>query len=626
MYKLLDVLSKITKLWHAFFCGEIGFFSERNTSQDRYVKLFFGGMLVVIVALLYGQFLSIPFSYDATDNFTKQMLNDMYPGFSLAGFFTSQRFLTWMSFAVNYDLTGFDVVWFNAVNYTLHAANSVLIFLFTLKFIQYFTAEFKMSGRTQVIAAFFAALFFAVHPVSVFNAAYAVQRFLLMATFFSLLTLLIYFRGLTSQKSFSSLWAMIPFFLALQSKEQASVLVLVLVVLTFLAGGFEKSRLRKSIVALMPFFLFSIYAVLRTRGILFKPYEQYAALALRAAQGGETTAPHGMYLASVVNQMGLFCKYLTLWVWPDNARMAIDMPLEFLTESQIMPLIFGAVLFLAYVMLTFVLLFRKNFWRLVGFFMFVPLALFCTEFATVRYHEIFVVYRSYIWFCFFALPTIFLWRSVTASKLTVFTLIAIFLSCQSLERLKLFNNPVALWEEAANLSLAQEKIGASGYRLFGNLGTALGNQKRYKEAVMAYQKSATLNPYYAKAWDGIGASLYFDGEKNAAIPYFKKAIETNPNYAPAYYNLGTLFSELKLYKEAVETLTKAVQIDPKFAIAWFNLGNAWLNLGGNQRARYSFDRVIELEPSNKTAWKNAAVALERLGNADEAKIYLEKSK
>ena len=109
-----------------------------------------------------------------------------------------------LSFALDWLLSGGDARWFHAVNVLWHVAATVLVWLLAVELL-------------APVAAAFAAIVFALHPVHVEAVSNVVGRLEPMATVFVLLALLAHRRV--------NLLAPLWFALALLSKESAMVLV-----------------------------------------------------------------------------------------------------------------------------------------------------------------------------------------------------------------------------------------------------------------------------------------------------------------------------------------------------------------------------------------------------------------
>src|SRR5271170_5957317 len=71
------------------------------------------------------------------------------------------------------------------------------------------------------------------------------------------------------------------------------------------------------------------------------------------------------------------------------------------------------------------------------------------------------------------------------------------------------------------------------------LGNALRDQGRLKEAIAEYRRAIDLDPHFYEAFSELGVALKDVGETSEALGAFRTAIELRPKSAPAWNNLGT---------------------------------------------------------------------------------------
>jgi hypothetical protein len=122
------------------------------------------------------------------------------------------RPLTWLSFWLNFQLSGRDPLLWHALNIAIHIACAVLLY--------------RLLRRIMPEAALLAALLFAAHPVMSEAVDYIYARAILLATLFSLLALLYWIRG---RVWISVLW----FAAAVFAKEECVTVPLVLALIAW---------------------------------------------------------------------------------------------------------------------------------------------------------------------------------------------------------------------------------------------------------------------------------------------------------------------------------------------------------------------------------------------------------
>lgn len=76
--------------------------------------------------------------------------------------------------------------------------------------------------------------------------------------------------------------------------------------------------------------------------------------------------------------------------------------------------------------------------------------------------------------------------------------------------------------------------------MHNNLGLALKNQGKYKEALKAYEKALQLKPDYYEAMNNLAVTYEMLGDNKKAKLFYKKALSLKPSYAEAHLNYALL--------------------------------------------------------------------------------------
>ena len=504
--------------------------SLKNDELPIFGKPVFAFLLLVAVAMLYGQFLWNPIVFDDKPFFMlgKHEL-DVYLSFTP----WKLRWLPYATLAWTQHLLGRELIWFRLESLALHAATGIALFLFLEHLFGLVLKQdgAKPAGMPHIWLAFFGALFFVWHPVAVYGAAYLIQRTIVMATLFSLLALYAYMRGLTENRP-RWLWiSVVLYCVAVFSKEHSVMLPAVMLMLTLLLEPPSAALGKRLWGVYAACALIAFFVLFQKLGLVGKVYEINAPEMLH-----EIEVKHAYFL-SILTQSFLFFKYWWLWLLPDPGWMSVDMREPFATKI-FSPYLLALPVFLAYGLIGFRLLLKRGELGLLGFAMLFPWLMFATEFSVVRIQESFVLYRSYLWMAgaFAVLP--FLVRHLRLRLAFVgLACSALVLAALAVNRLATFSHPLLLWEDAEVLvHNRQGLIGAD--RIYYNLGNCLLDLRRYKESLMDYQTAVALNPDYAP--NHYGAALGYLNMENfaGARSEFNKTIEIAPDFVKAYYGRG----------------------------------------------------------------------------------------
>jgi len=486
-------------------------------------------LLCVLVALIYGQFLWNPIVFDDLQFFMEGGDTlDHYLSFSPF----EVRWLPMASIAWTLHSMGRDVIWFRLESMLLHAATGLVLFLFLHRLFDLVLKKDMTESNIVPHAwlAFFGALFFVWHPVAVYGAAYLIERSIVMATLFSVLTLYVYMRGLTEERT-GWLWgSVVLYFLAVFSKEHAVMLPAVMMALTLLLVKSPLLLWKRLLGVYIACALIAFWVALQKAGLLGSVYE------IAAPEMLGSNIEHA-YPLSVLTQCFLFFKYWFLWAVPNPAWMSVDMREPF-ASSIFSYYLAAAFAYLLYGVIGFKLLLKRTETGLLGFAMLFPWLLFATEFSTVRIQESFVLYRGYLWMpgIFAALP--FLLKNFNLKRTFVMLLlVAIMLGAMAVNRLTIFSDSLLLWDDALMLVKDQHELPGVD-RIYFNRGKYLTGIKRFKEALADYQMAVTLNPQFYYYHYGLAAGYMNMARYPEAIAEFDKAIQMESKFVRAYYGRG----------------------------------------------------------------------------------------
>ncbi|MGB4812759.1 MAG: tetratricopeptide repeat protein [Methylophilaceae bacterium] len=528
------------------------------------LKTFLSLLILLLPAIsLYATFLSNPLVFDDLAFFDKSVhahYLDKIFSFSL-------RWLPYASLEWTQHLVGANMLWYRLGNLALHLATTVTLFfflhrLFDLMLPELINNKAKLSNHWL---AFFAALIFSLHPASVYAVGYLIERSILMATLFALLTWLLFLQGLVKNNKVLLMGSCVTYLLAVLSKEHAIMVPAVAAMLVLLVKGSPKlcwfgfgclsEKNQLNMAWLKPIWLaFILYALVglfvvyqvKLGGVLGQAYEPNASN-LIARLGLE---PHLAYSLSLIMQTEMFFKYLWLWLLPNPASMSIDMHPAFalhLWSWSNMLWLFG---FIIYPFIALRLLFKKGAVGLLGFALLCPWLLFATEFGAVRIQEPFVIYRSYLWMpCLFAvLPYIFQKFSAKVASYTLIT-IAIIAFALSWVNLVTFSQGILLWDDAVMLAEKNGENAPGNERMYYNLGNAYKRLKSDQGAIKYYNQAIKIGgpkaPLTSAAYQNIARIYFYAGHYPKANEFFKKTLALDPKNKHAIDGLADSLKAIK---------------------------------------------------------------------------------
>ena len=514
-------------------------------------------LLLASVIALYAGFLSNPLVFDDLYYF---MLDD--EGNQRVSTFHFELFqirsLPYATLAWTKAWFGLDLINFRIGNLLLHAGVVLALFFFLATLFTTVIGDNQKESLSPRTAAFFAALLFALHPVSSYAVAYLIQRGIVMATLFSLLGLLAYLQGSIRQKPVW-LWLSVPcYFFAVYAKEQAIMLPAVLLGLTVLLHKDWRQQLKARWGIFLAMLVIAVLVTVSVKGLIGSVY-----IVPGTENWGETERQIS-YPMSILMQSQHFLKYAFLWVLPNPAWMSIDMPQPF-PQSLFSTFLLAFLVFLAWGALAFWLLFKRGLQGLAGFALLSPWLMFLVEFSVVRIQDVFVLYRSFLWapLAFCLLPVIFA-KLNGRTAAAILSLLALTMIPLSMDRLMTLSHPYLVWDDAEKLVTGRTDLPGS-FRIYYNRGTEAIHIDRPDQAIADLKQAIALSPRFAEAHGNLGAAYFNKADWNNAVAAFDKAItiahEDHKTLSPRYiHGRAQAFEKLGEFEKAQQDYRESCRL------------------------------------------------------------------
>ncbi|NWD70560.1 tetratricopeptide repeat protein [Pseudomonas gingeri] len=461
------------------------------------------------------------------------------------GISLSPRLWVYDTLAGSFLFLSDKILWLRVESLFFHCCTALVLFGLIRQLLNSLDhrRSFVLSADT---AAFVAAFLFAIHPLAILTQGYLIQRTIVCATLFGLLGLWTFWQGLCGKRW--ALWtSCLCLLLSIYAKEHAVMLPALCFLLWVLHRRSQLSSplsTREIFSALAVQALVSISIVLWVKGVIGHAYEDITGEML----ADEVSLPQGsLYSLSLLNQMGLFFKYLSILLLPQGSSMGLDLRVPFPLSYGVWWLWAGLVGFVAYGVAAFLLLMRGGSKGLLGFSLLFPWVLFATELVSVRLQEAFVLYRSYLW-----IPGLFIALAMGLRRLkrfyivTLIPVFALYLFGLSYDRLMSLSAPYFVWNDAAQYLESQgNRPGIfGGYRIYYNLGNAYFDNDFIEQALKNYDISIALKPSYSYAYHQRGRAFLKLNELEKARVNFEQSIKLKPDYAKPYLGMADVFKGL----------------------------------------------------------------------------------
>jgi tetratricopeptide (TPR) repeat protein len=482
------------------------------------------------------------------------------------------RYISSLTFALNYSVHGLDVTGYHVVNLAIHLASALLVYWLVLLVLASLAAgpgQYRPLYLKNVSpVALLAALLFVAHPVQTQAVTYIIQRQASLATMFYLLAVVLYIKARLSvdanRKSAHAgkaniraaayyLVGLLAAVLAMKSKEIAFTLPVMIVLYEIL---FFTGTARKRVVYLTPFLLtmLIIPVTLIVMGQGAGELQEDTAMAATRLQTGMKRLDY------LFTQFRVIITYIRLMFFPVGQNLDYDFPFY---HSIAEP----AVLLSLITLLAVCAAAAWAFWRYrrtqplvkVVFFgiawFFIALSI---ESSIIPIVDVIFEHRLYLpsagLFLALSFAVLLLIEKQRQTRVNRAVLVLAGLAVLTLcgltyARNSVWSDRVALWQDVVSKSPGK----ARGYNYLGIAQYEKGN---LDGAIAAYEKSASLNPSYANAHSNLGMAYFEKGRIDEAINAFKNAIRLKPDHAEAHYNLGLAYGEKGLMQEAIIEMRK----------------------------------------------------------------------
>ncbi len=576
-------------------------------------------MLTLIIGigaaiLVYYPALKAPFQFDDYATIVENPVIKSLHNISWLWVYDPSRFLTHLSFALNYHIGGLKVFGYHIVNVIIHLLNAGMVYVFwrwTLEIVRVERAGRKAMGGPSAIFPVGAALVFLLHPIQTQAVTYVSERSVLLATFFYLGTMLSYIQYRHTSKIIFYGLAIGLAALGLFTKPIIISLpfALLLYEIYFLNPITEKSLLQRFVV-LWPFFVTVL--VVPVLLILWK-YKTFDPAHFLEITHETTRLSRIEYL---LTQFNVVSTYGWLLLLPIHQNFDYDFPIAH--NSFYLSTACGALVIVG-IFIVMVKLFKKH--RLLSFailWMFITLAL---ESSIFPINDVIFEHRLYLPMVGFSAGLFLTLNNFIdnpRSQILIIGFILLGYGFLTFRRNMVWQDRIGFMEDVAQKSPYKARV-------FNNLGIAYYDNGKLESAKAAYRRAIELKPNFANPHNNLGNVLKDQGKFEEAKTEYEEALAIDPNYPGALYNLGNIYQLRADFSRAERFYTTAIQKQPTFVPAIIALGNLYLDQNKMALARFHFLQAGKLDPDNGTIYYSLAHVALKEQNYQEATQLLKKS-
>jgi protein O-mannosyl-transferase len=513
--------------------------------------------------------------------------------------------LTWLSFALNYQMDGLNPKIFHLTNVLLHALNTALVFLLCLRLLGLagrnpVTGESANNGIFAIPAALMTALLFGLHPIHVESVAWATERKDVLYSLFYLSGIYLYldYASAADQKKLKLAACLGLYLLALMSKPMAITLPLVFLVfdgwpLKRLSNGFSKVLVEK-----IPFFLAALLIVL----ITFSGMSQINRI--------------NSNLSVLFRILHVFHS-LAFYLW----KMAVPLDLSpiypfphAITSVYYLKNILAVLLFAVVSVASIFLRKKAPYFAAAWLYYVITLApvIGIVQVGSYSAADRYTYLPSLSIFLCFSAGMAFL-LSNRGMILGLFcTLLTLSLGYGTVGQIGIWKSSQTIWVTIVKNYPDETRD------VFLNNGITSLTLGKTDDALKQFTRAAAIHPSLAFTHYWMGIAFFYKGRAEDAVREFKYALTLEPRYMEARQRLWEVYEQQGKHHDSIEEMRTAIQCDPISAKNYSNLGISLCFLKRHKEAEEIFQKAFNLEPTNSLNLVNLATVKAWQGRSDEA--------
>lgn len=536
-----------------------GFFFCSNTKKNYCFAII---SLLTLLSVIYANSIDGTWVFDDLSNILENKILSDFSWSTFVSEYIIQHFirpLVFLSFLLNYQIGGYDILGYHIFNFIIHFISSIFVFLFIYKTLNLPLLKEKYGQQSYPIALL-ASFFWATSPLHVTAVTYIVQRMASMAGMFYFMGMYFYAQARTAKSLASAriyyIFCAFVAVLGILSKENAAMLPVSLYLYDLiLIRGIDKKNiindLKKLAIPAVVFLLIGAIYLLTTSFPL--DYRNYT-FSLKER---------------LLTEPRIILFYISLLIYPLPGRLMLDHDYTLSTSLFTPWTTIAAICVITVLIVTALVISKKK-----------PLIAFCIIFFFLNHViessiipiEIIYEYRNYI-------PSI-----------SFFILIAIFM----VGVLNFFQGNKVIYLLVAGCIIFL--LAAQGDTVYRR------NQKFVSEKIVWIDNSKKT-PYLSRPHSNLAIAYLYEGNKKEALIEAKKAVDLmkHQNYlveAIALTNLGILEDNVNKNQEtAAIYFQRAINLQPNYSQVYGAMAHLLVKKGDLNAAKKNIIKSLSLNPN-----------------------------
>ncbi len=157
-----------------------------------------------------------------------------------------------------------------------------------------------------------------------------------------------------------------------------------------------------------------------------------------------------------------------------------------------------------------------------------------------------------------------------------------------------------------------------------NIGVALLEQYKPKDAVESFQRALTIDPDLRLAQINLCIAFYYLPDPDGARRAAEAALARNPKAPQPHYILGLIARTENMFDDALREFQSVLAVDDQDVATNVNVGQIYVQQRKYELAIPAFRKALAAEPYNETALYNLGIVLARTGARADSQRVLQK--
>ena len=562
-------------------------------------------LISAVGVLVYSNTLGNSFHFDDESSITANAAIKDLSNLKAIWDFSPPRFVTYLTFALNFRFGGLSVLGYHILNILIHIAAALAVWQLTLRIFRAPALEGDKVSKRAPLLALGAALVFVAHPIQTQAVTYIAQRAASLSTLFYTLSLMFFLEARLAQiAGRNRRYVALMFSLAATaglvapfSKEIAFTLPAALFLVEFFFLRADHRVSWKFALAILTLFVLVVLLLL-SKNLM--------------SLVDSTAISRVHYL---LTQPRVLLSYVGLLVVP------IDQSLDhfFAVSTELLEIkTFFGILGVTSLVLVGVWLFSRK--KVISFGIFWFLLTLLPESSVIPLKDLMFEHRLYLPMVGFSILSAYVLCLLFGQKDALRYVIAVgcyaaLLGSLAFARNSVWTDDLTLWSDVIRKSPMNP-------RAYHNRGRAYADRNMLSEALNDYGIAISLDPRFGPPHNN-RASIYIKKQMlNEAIAECNEALRIGDvmryQTARTYFNRATAYLMKNKIDSAFADFIQTVACDPTHEAAHFNLGILYSRRGEAKKAFESYTQCILLNPRNSQAFNSRGLIFKEEGQIDSA--------